>query len=248
MSLASPEIVERLVSERPSFHSLNGGDRIWHAQPRTLELIGRYVRPGDRTLETGCGASTVVFAAAGAHHTAISPSPSEHERIRAYCSEVGIDDGGLSFVADSSDRALPSLAADEALDVAFIDGAHSFPFPVIDWHYVSRRLRTGGILIMDDVNIPAVAVAYSAMTAEPGAWRLLVTADDRAAAFQKLAECPAGDNWRAQGFNSSYPDYSFVPAGRRARLLLRHRLRTARSRLGSRFPALRRLARRHLRR
>lgn len=207
-------------------------------------MISRHVRRGSRTLETGCGASTVVFAAAGARHTAISPSSGEHERIRAYCSETGIDDSELSFIESSSDRVLPSLAPDDPLDVAFIDGAHSFPFPVIDWHYVTRRLRTGGILIMDDVNIPAVAVAYTAMRTDRGAWRLLSTADDRAAAFEKLRECPEGDNWKAQSFNSSYPDYSFAPLVRRTRLHLRHMARTVRSRLGSRFPLLRRLARR----
>jgi predicted O-methyltransferase YrrM len=244
VSAETPNIVDRLVSERPAFHSMNGDDRIWHAQPGTLMMISRHVRKGARTLETGCGASTVVFAAAGARHTAISPSSEEHERIRRYCSETGIDDSKLSFIDGSSDRALPSLRPDDRLDVAFIDGAHSFPFPILDWHYVSRRLRTGGILIMDDINIPAVAVAYTAMRKDRGAWRLLTTTDDRAAAFQKLTEPPEGDNWRAQTFNSSYPDYSFAPLGRRTTLLLRHRARTSRSRLGSRFPVLRRLAHR----
>jgi predicted O-methyltransferase YrrM len=207
-------------------------------------MISRYVRRDGRTLETGCGASTVVFAAAGARHTAISPSRAEHERIRAYCSGARIDDSQLSFIEGSSDRVLPSLAPDDLLDVAFIDGAHSFPFPVIDWHYVTRHLRTGGILIMDDVNIPAVAIAFTAMRRDRSAWRLLATADDRAAAFEKLRESPEGDNWKAQSFNSSYPDYSFVSPGRRTRLLMRHRARTVRSRLGRRFPVLRRLARR----
>ena len=237
-------IVPRLVADRPAFHAVDGEARIWHAQPRTLELIGRYVRSGDTTLETGCGASTVIFAAAGARHTAISPSAAEHDRIREYCEAIGIDPGSLDFVADSSDRVLPALADDERLDAAFIDGAHSFPYPLVDWHYVARRLRPGGILMMDDVNIPAVAVASKAMQSDPRSWRLLATADDRAQAFEKLREFPQGDDWKVQPFNAGYPDYSFVPAHRAARLTVAHRARMARSRLGARFPALRRLRRR----
>ena len=232
--VASPDILSRLVTERPSFHAVNGQARIWHAQPRTLELIARHVRPSDRTLETGCGASTVVFAAAGARHTAISPSADEHQRISDYCRRAGIDDSNVSFVAGSSDRVLPGLVDEERLDLAFIDGAHSFPYPVIDWHYVSRRLRPGGILIMDDINVPSVAVPCRAMRTDGDGWQALDVADDRAQAFEKLREPPKGDKWKAQAFNAGYPDYSFAPFVRATRLRLRHQARAARSRLAGR--------------
>jgi predicted O-methyltransferase YrrM len=244
MTADARTVAERLVRERPAFHEGAGGElEVWHASPRTLELIARHVGPGDRTLETGAGASTVVFAAAGASHLAISPHGGEHERIRAWLRAAGVDDGGLRFVAGYSDRVLPGLELDGPLDVALVDGKHSFPHPVVDVHYVSGRLRVGGVLIADDAPIPAVAVALRALVEAPE-WDLLEVVDGRAAALRKLAEAPGGDDWPAQPFNRGFPDWSFLPPARRAELVARHRAKQARGALGRRLPALRRLARR----
>jgi predicted O-methyltransferase YrrM len=230
-------IVERLVTERPAFHSGGGQDRIWNAQPRTLELIARFARPGWRTLETGAGASTAVFAAAGARHVAISPAADEHRRIREWCEGAGIDCREVEFVEGFSDEVLPSLDQAGNLDMAFIDGGHSFPIPVVDWHYVARRLRVGGILLMDDIPIPAVAVVFRAMMDDPG-WVLLELADHRAAVFRKSAERPEGDVWRAQAFNRAFPDYSFASRSTRLRLQAHHRVREFRRDAATRHPRL----------
>jgi hypothetical protein len=157
-------VVELLMRDRPSFHV--GGTRIWNALPGSLGLIERLVTASDRTVETGCGASTVVFAAMGAEHTVISPDAREHALVHAYCTSNGIDDSRVTYVADSSDRVLPVLCEGRELDFAFVDGAHSFPYPVVDFHYVAKHLKVGGWLLLDDIPIPAVAPAYRFMKAE----------------------------------------------------------------------------------
>src|SRR4051794_36703473 len=91
------EAVATLIRERPSFHTTHGIPVAWNALPGTLQLLARLVRSGDSTLETGPGASTVVFAAAGSRHVAISPHASEHERISEWCSSKGIDTGNVRF-------------------------------------------------------------------------------------------------------------------------------------------------------
>ncbi|GAA1789017.1 class I SAM-dependent methyltransferase [Planosporangium flavigriseum] len=217
---ATTSIVDRLMADEPVFHA--GGTRVWNALPDTLRLLTASVRPGDRTLETGAGASTVIFTAAGAEHTTISPSPDEHKRIRAYCESIGLDTSRLSFIADTSDVALPALALDRPVDVAFIDGKHSFPHPVIDFHYVEQRLSVGGVLVLDDIPMPAVAVVYGFMQGSPD-WELIEVADHRAAAFRKLAAADPDDNWHLQPFNRGYPDYSFAPLPQRIRLTANHR-------------------------
>ena len=55
------------------------------------------MQPGWATLETGAGASTLVFAARGALHEAVTPDPEEEARIRRGCAERGIDDAELTF-------------------------------------------------------------------------------------------------------------------------------------------------------
>jgi hypothetical protein len=219
-------VVDRLVADRPRLHPQDtAGD--WTMPPGPLKMIGRHLRPGHRTLEVGCGASTVVFAAAGTQHTAVSADSGEHELVRGYLESSGIPHEQVGFVAGLSDDVLPGLDREVPLDVALVDGAHTFPFPVVDWHYASRRLRVGGVMILDDVPTPAVTVVATHMRRDP-AWRLLEVAGSRSAAFRKVREEDAGQAWRDQAFNRSYPDYSFLGRVQGPRQLLRHRLYEAR--------------------
>jgi predicted O-methyltransferase YrrM len=234
--------IKQLLIDRPSFHL--SGEAYWDCTPGTLQGILSCVRDGDRTLETGAGASTVVFAAAGAAHTAISPSADEHQRIREYCDRIGVDHSKVNFVVGLSDDALPAmLGRERMLDAAFIDGAHSFPFPEVDWYYITRALKVGGKLLVDDIPIPAVAPVFRHMALESN-WRLDGIFDDRAAAFTLLA-LPQPEDWTNQPFNKGYPDLSFaggLPA--RLRLEATYRVRQVRSSAAERFPALRRVVRR----
>jgi hypothetical protein len=229
-------IVERLLTDRPSFHM--GGSARWASLPETLEAIRDGVQPGHVTLETGVGASSVVFAAGGARHTAISPDGSEHGLVRRYCREIGVDDGRLTFIAECSEDVLPTLLSRKrTLDVAFIDGAHSFPFAEVDWCYITRALKTGGKLILDDINIPSVEPVFRHMSLEPN-WRLDGVLDNRGAAFTLLAPPRPDDFWPAQRMNSSYPDFSFAPAHRRLQLVASHRASEFRGAVSRRNPTL----------
>ena len=231
------DIVQRLLSDKPSFH-LSGTAR-WDALPSTLEAVRRAAVRSNSTLEIGVGVSTVVFAAAGTSHTAISPDPAEHQLVRDYCQRIGVDDSGVNYVSGLSDDVLPSLLSrDRTLDVAFIDGAHSFPIPVVDWYYIARSLRVGGQLLLDDIPIPAVAQVFRHMSLEPN-WRLNGVFDDRAAAFTLLAAPDPKDDWIGQAFNRAYPDFGFAPMPRRLRLATSNRFMHLRQRAGQRYPGLR---------
>jgi len=234
--------IKQLLTDRPSFH-LSGAAH-WDCTPGTLNGILSSVREGDATIETGAGASTVVFAAAGAAHTAISPSADEHKRIKEYCEQIGVDHSRVNFVVGLSDDVLPAmLGRDRVLDAAFIDGAHSFPFPEVDWYYISRALKIGGRLLLDDIPIPAVTPVFRHMALESN-WRLDGVLDSRAAAFTLLAS-PQPEDWTNQPFNKGYPDFSFadrVPV--RLRLEGMYWFRQLRSGAADRFPVLRRVFRR----
>lgn len=209
----SSDVVDRLLRERPTFHQTRDGSLArWDALPGTLRLIERVTQPGMRTVETGSGASTVVFAAAGCAHTAISPHGGEHDRIREYCAGAGISTEAVEFIVGYSDEVLPRL--DGTVDAAFVDGAHRFPAPVVDWHYLARRIPVGGVVILDDVPIPSVRLAHDYMSTAP-AWRLETIADRRAAAWRRIERDRQGDPWAEEDFNASYPDLSFLPPAER---------------------------------
>ncbi len=228
------DVVGMLMHEQPGFHV--GGTRIWNALPGSLGSIDRLVTTSDRTVETGCGASTVVFAACASDHTVISPDAREHRLVHAYCVSRGIDDSRVTYVVGSSDRVLPTLYQGRELDFAFVDGAHSFPYPVVDFHYVAEHLKVGGWLLLDDIPIPAVAPAYRFMRAEAH-WRVEAIVDDRAALCQLLRETPPED-YNAQLFNRR-PDYSYVSLPQRTRIHVTDASRAVRARAAERFPGLR---------
>lgn len=195
--LAKQQVVEQLVHAQPPFHYYEDQAQIWHASPATLGFIAAAVEDGDRTAETGTGASTVVFAAAGARHTAISPESEEHDSISRYCQSLEVPTDRIEFVEGFSAEVLPSYSPAEPLDFVFIDGKHSFPHPVLDWHYLGTHLRIGGTMLLDDIRALAVEMLFRLMLADD-AWRLQTTLDGEAVAFEKLAEPPAEDPWLDQ--------------------------------------------------
>jgi hypothetical protein len=202
-----------------NFHA--GGTQSWVSGGETLTLFRRLVKQGDRTVETGSGASTVTFAELGAVHTAISPFPDEHERIRAHCDLSGIDTTKVEFIAESSDIALPRVVArGDKVDLVFVDGKHAFPFPTVDFHYANLLLRAGGTLVMDDAPIRAVKQVCRFLDVS-SEWQYLGCTNDRTLAYRKIAEAPDEDNWNEQPMNSFYPDFWYLPMPRRLYLSAR---------------------------
>ena len=210
------ELLERLALETGLFHEDERGAPL--ARGLTLEpvlALSKRLRPGMRTVETGAGGSTVIFAAAGARHTAVTPNSEEIERIVAFCRREGISTEGVEFLVGSSDRAL--VEWDTALDLVLIDGAHRVPFPFLDWHYLAPHLRVGGHLFLDDVPIPAVHLLYEFLRGEPD-WRLVAIHSDKLAEFEKTARAPEDPvkDWELQSFNQAWR-YGHVPLSRRWR-------------------------------
>lgn len=109
--------------------------------------------------------STVLFAALGTSHIAVTPVASEIELIREYCQNHDIDSSGVQFVAERSGAALPALES-VALDLLFIDGSHGFPAPIVDWYFGAAMLRKSGLLVVDDVGLPAVRLLIDFLDAD----------------------------------------------------------------------------------
>ena len=56
-----------------------------------------------------------------------------------------------------SHTALPQLAANgQRIDFAFIDGWHTFDYAFVDFFYIDKMLRTGGVVVFDDADWPSI--------------------------------------------------------------------------------------------
>ncbi len=149
----TPSLTESLRRSPPSLHD---SPDYWGLAWDALAWLEANVQEGMSTLETGAGASTMVFAARGARHHVITPDAEEERRIRAACEERGIDASGITFHIGRSHEVLPDLEVPE-LDLVLVDGAHGFPYPILDWWHLAPRLATGGRMLLDDAYLPGIA-------------------------------------------------------------------------------------------
>jgi hypothetical protein len=138
--------------------------------PRLVPHLRDAVQPGTRSMETGSGISTIVLLVLGAQHTSISPDGGEAQRIRSYCVDNNIPVDGFTPMIAKSEDVLPNLELDSELDLIIVDGNHAFPAPMVDWFYMTRHLRTGGVLVVDDVELWTGAVLADFLDGEAGVW------------------------------------------------------------------------------
>ncbi|HEX8854416.1 MAG TPA: class I SAM-dependent methyltransferase [Thermoleophilaceae bacterium] len=213
---ATGTLTERLRARPPTVHA--GKEYLGLAWP-AIEWLEHNVREDMTTLETGSGASTVVFAAAGATHTAVSPDPGEHEAIRAWCAAEGISREKVTFIPASSHTALQEKWQPQPLDLVLIDGAHSFPFPVLDWFFTAPHLKPGARVLVDDAYQPAVNVLARYLRRSDH-WELEEVLGHRTPAFRLVGDEALAFDWDDHALGHASFDY--LPPGRRAVARLRY--------------------------
>jgi len=206
--------IEILRQKSPKFHGGAGEQKDWKSGWDLLDFFAANIGAGMATLETGCGYSTIVLGETGAAHTTITPEQLEVDRVTAFIAENGIDTPHLNFVVGPSSDVLPTLEK-TPLDLVYIDGAHGFPHPCVDWLHTEARLNVGGLMLVDDVRIPACRVLHDFLKGETDVWRLERFIADTSI-YRKIAASPNNAYWMPQRMNRSYPDFSFLPVPMRA--------------------------------
>jgi predicted O-methyltransferase YrrM len=191
-------VIDRLLADPPRVHAMDFSPTpvigVWSTDRDCYELLAEWTHPGSRTLETGSGLSTVLFAALGAIHTCVTPSPQEAERILEYCASHAIDTARLQFALDRSDTVLPTLTGE--IDVVLIDGNHGYPAPTLDWYYAGGLLAEGGLLVLDDTQLPAVGQVARFLDGDPR-WAL-VQRSTKWAAWRRIGTGSLVQDWYEQ--------------------------------------------------
>lgn len=95
----------------------------------------------------------------------------------------------ISFLLGSTDETLPKIELKHVFDFAYIDGNHGYPFPALDWHYIDLRLKVGGIVGMDNVELRPVR-EHCDFLQENGTYELIGTLSEGYYAhfYRKLAD------------------------------------------------------------
>lgn len=139
-----------------------------HSASLLYHLIREY-QP-ERCLEVGMayGLSALHICQAlseNGNGTHIAIDPLQNSRFKSI-GLLNIERAGFrdifSFYEQRSDDALAALVAQGAsFDLAFIDGSHLFDYVIVDFLYVDRMLAKNGLIVFDDLWMPAVRKAVS---------------------------------------------------------------------------------------
>jgi hypothetical protein len=187
-----------LLNNPPLLHGSDDKPITYTLSDEALSFIDEHINSGTKTLETGAGISTILFALNGTEHTCIVPDKTQVERIKHFCTQNQISTQKIDFRIDGSENVLPQLRP-TGLDLVLIDGCHGFPAPFIDWYYAGSGLKANGILIIDDTQLWTGDVLKQFLLAETE-WKHECDILSRTAVFRKLKEYELLKEWPLQPY------------------------------------------------
>lgn len=210
------QVIERLVRDGSAVARSDGTMHTLFpvaASPSEGEALRNWVvrERAARTIEVGLGygisalficEGLLTNGAAGRRHVAMDP----HQDTRfANCGLQFLDEGGVAdmveFYAAESQIVLPRLLEDgRRFDVAFVDGNHRFDGVFVDLVYLGRVVQPGGIVFVDDYQLPAVARATSFFVANVGWTVEQVSAEDELHQWAVLRTSTVADTRRFDDF------------------------------------------------
>jgi glycosyltransferase involved in cell wall biosynthesis/predicted O-methyltransferase YrrM len=166
---------DEYLADPPLVHTWDDG-RTWNSggfSADYLRLIHDLASavPQARIVETGAGNSSIAFLySQPARLVSIAPDAGLFQRIEGYCTKAGIDASRWDRIVEQSETALPRLMLSELhqFDIALIDGCHGMPTVFVDFVYMHARLKVGGLIIIDDVQIHSAKELALLLANEPG--------------------------------------------------------------------------------
>lgn len=175
-TIINPEFIYDMVKKYPLVDGLEDGAA--RTCDWVYEAISKHISPGNITLETGSGLSTLFFAnSPSKRHISIMPYQEEADRLHVTADKIGISLEKVEFLIQSSGSGLPRL--NDSIDFILIDGSHGPLMPFVDFYFSVRNLNKGGIVIIDDIQLLAPKVLFEFVSKEPTVE--ILKSDERAA-------------------------------------------------------------------
>ena len=196
----NPLLAEILASKKTQDENGHTVDLHSSVHREEIEFISALIKDHhlSRAVEVGCamGISSLAIADAmrdggSSHHYIIDPFQ------KTQWKNIGITNlkkAGFSqfkLVEDFSEFALPALAKEGIkVNFGFIDGWHTFDHTLIDLFYINRMLEIGGVVVIDDVGMPAISKVIRYLYNYP--------------CYQYIGSVPENQStWKRKAFNTA---------------------------------------------
>ena len=159
--------------------------------------------PINLSVETGSGKTTLLFSHASNNHKTFAVDDGNGSISNVKESELFQADS-VEFIEGPAQVNVPAFNFDKPIDVALIDGPHGYPFPDLEYYHFYPHIREGGLLLLDDIQIPTIQHIFITLKADD-MWELIDVVDNLAFFKRTSAEgvSPLEDGWWKQGLNRS---------------------------------------------
>ena len=183
----------------------------WHAagsvSPAVLHGIARHAeRIGaiQSSAETGSGKSTLLFSHLSQSHLVFAMDAGNGSVIQAKASPL-LNRSAVTFVEGPTQLTLPRHTFAHPLQMVLLDGPHGYPFPDLEYYYFYPHIVGGGLLILDDIQIPSIGRMYDIIKAGD-MFRPHEVIENTAFLVRTDAPLihPESDGWSLQGYNRAY--------------------------------------------
>lgn len=181
-----------LIVSASSFHP-------WDAMaPAALSAIMKR-GPFRFSAETGCGGSTIILSQLSERHVAFAIE-GENRTISKLREHPSLKPGTVIFVEGETRQTVPSYHTPAQLDLLLLDGPHAYPLPQVEFAYLFPRVRVGGWIAIDDIQIPSVHELFRFLKRDPEVMFEEVVV--RTAFFWRVCVLDYGpDGWEFQPMN-----------------------------------------------
>jgi hypothetical protein len=191
-------LIERLNSLPKDWHLVGSVSR------GVLNAIvdhAREIGPVENSVETGSGKTTLLFSHLSKNHVVFALENGSKSISSVKKSEL-FNAKNVKYIEGPTQKTLPRYVFNLKFDIVLLDGPHAYPFPDLEYYYFYPNLIEGGLLLLDDIQIPSIRRMFEIIKADD-MFELLEVLHNMA--FFRRTDSPVldpySDSWWLQGYN-----------------------------------------------
>ena len=209
MDKALSDLIDEIANLPPNWHRAGSVSRkVLHAIAIHAERIGT-IR---HSVETGSGRTTLLFSHLSASHLVFAKD--DGESISVVKKSHLFKSDHVTYIEGPNQVTLPRYTFNHKVQMALIDGPHGYPFPDLEYYYLYPLIETGGLILLDDIQIPSITRMYEIIKMDD-MFNLLEVVGNMAFFSRSGAPLidPLSDSWWLQGYNRAhYEEISGSPS------------------------------------